>query len=155
VGAQAVYSSTQADTQYKCCQLILLQVKGTTMATKYHGFSTIDQVKKFKLTDFDLVKRDLLNHFSIRRGEKLLQPNFGSIIWNMLFEPLTEETKAILVEDIKRIVNYDPRINVNGVIIDQLENGLQIQVELLYLPTNMSDQLTLVFDNQSNSLSVS
>jgi phage baseplate assembly protein W len=125
------------------------------MATKYHGFSTIDQVKKFKLTDFDLVKRDLLNHFSIRRGEKLLQPNFGSIIWNMLFEPLTEETKAILVEDIKRIVNYDPRINVNGVIIDQLENGLQIQVELLYLPTNMSDQLTLVFDNQSNSLSVS
>jgi hypothetical protein len=73
----------------------------------------------------------------------------------MLFEPLTEETKAILVEDIKRIVNYDPRINVNGVIIDQLENGLQIQVELLYLPTNMSDQLTLVFDNQSNSLSVS
>jgi phage baseplate assembly protein W len=125
------------------------------MATKYYGFSTIDQVKKFKLTDFDLVKRDLLNHFSIRRGEKLLQPNFGSIIWNMLFEPLTEETKAILVEDIKRIVNYDPRINVNGVIIDQLENGLQIQVELLYLPTNMSDQLTLVFDNQSNSLSVS
>ena len=121
------------------------------MATKYYGFSTIDQVKKFKLTDFDLVKRDLLNHFSIRRGEKLLQPNFGSIIWNMLFEPLTEETKAILVEDIKRIVNYDPRINVNGVIIDQLENGLQIQVELLYLPTNMSDQLTLVFDNQSNS----
>ena len=125
------------------------------MATKYYGFSTIDQVKKFKLTDFDLVKRDLLNHFSIRRGEKLLQPNFGSIIWNMLFEPLTEETKAILVEDIKRIVNYDPRINVNGVIIDQLENGLQIQVELLYLPTNMSDQLTLVFDNQSTSLSVS
>ena len=125
------------------------------MATKYYGFSTIDQVKKFKLTDFDLVKRDLLNHFSIRRGEKLLQPNFGSIIWNMLFEPLTEETKAILVEDIKRIVNYDPRINVNGVIIDQLENGLQIQVELLYLPTTMSDQLTLVFDNQSNSLSVS
>ncbi len=125
------------------------------MATKYHGFSTIDQVKKFKLTDFELVKRDLLNHFSIRKGEKLLQPNFGSIIWNMLFEPLTEETKAILVEDIKRIVNYDPRINVNGVIIDQLENGLQIQVDILYLPTNMSDQLTLMFDNQSNSLSVS
>jgi phage baseplate assembly protein W len=125
------------------------------MATKYHGFSTIDQVKKFKLTDFDLVKRDLLNHFSIRKGEKLLQPNFGSIIWNMLFEPLTEETKAILVEDVRRIVNYDPRTNVTGIIIDQLENGLQIQVEIMYLPENMSSKLTLMFDNQSNALSVS
>jgi phage baseplate assembly protein W len=125
------------------------------MATKYHGFSTIDQVKKFKLTDFDLVKRDLLNHFSIRKGEKLLQPNFGSIIWNMLFEPLTEETKAILVEDVRRIVNYDPRTNVTGIIIDQLENGLQIQVEIMYLPENMSSKLTLIFDNQSNALSVS
>lgn len=125
------------------------------MATKYHGFSTIDQVKKFKLTDFDLVKRDLLNHFSIRKGEKLLQPNFGSIIWNMLFEPLTEETKAILVEDIRRIVNYDPRTNVTGIIIDQFENGLQIQVEIVYLPENMSSKMTLMFDNQSNALSVS
>jgi phage baseplate assembly protein W len=125
------------------------------MATKYHGFSTIDQVKKFKLTDFELVKRDLLNHFSIRKGEKLLQPNFGSIIWNMLFEPLTEETKAILVEDVRRIVNYDPRTNVTGIIIDQLENGLQIQVEIMYLPENMSSKLTLMFDNQSNALSVS
>ena len=55
------------------------------MATRYKGFSTIDQTKKFRLTDIDLVKRDLLNHFSIRKGEKLMTPNFGSIIWNMLF----------------------------------------------------------------------
>jgi hypothetical protein len=35
----------------------------------YRGFNTIGQTKKFRLTDLDLVKRDLLNHFQIRKGE--------------------------------------------------------------------------------------
>lgn len=122
------------------------------MTIRYHGFSTIDQVKKFRLTDLDLIKRDLLNHFSIRKGEKLMQPNFGSIIWNMIFEPLTPDTQALIIEDVQRIVNYDPRLNVNGVLIDEFEHGLQIQVDLTFLPDNRSDSLFLVFNNQSNTL---
>jgi phage baseplate assembly protein W len=58
------------------------------MPIRYRGFSTIGQTKKYRLTDLELIKRDLLNHFAIRKGEKLMDPNFGSIIWNMIFEPL-------------------------------------------------------------------
>jgi phage baseplate assembly protein W len=122
------------------------------MANKYHGFSTVNQVKKFKLTDLDLVKRDLLNHFAIRKGEKLMQPNFGSIIWNMLYEPMTPEVQAIITADIKRIVDYDPRLNVDGVLINELDYGLQIQIDLTYLPGNYSDRLTLQFDSQNRTL---
>ena len=43
------------------------------MAT-YTGFSTYNRLRKFRLTDFDLVRQDLFNHFSIRRGEKLMNP---------------------------------------------------------------------------------
>ena len=49
------------------------------MATRYRGFSTINQVKKFRLTDIELVKRDLINHFGIKKGQKLMNPEFGSI----------------------------------------------------------------------------
>jgi phage baseplate assembly protein W len=122
------------------------------MANKYRGFSTIDQVKKFRLTDLDLVKRDLLNHFAIRKGEKLMQPNFGSIIWNMLYEPLTPDVQAIITADIKRIVDYDPRLNVDGVLVNELDNGLQIQIDLTYLPGNYSDRLTLQFNSQNQTL---
>jgi phage baseplate assembly protein W len=125
------------------------------MVTKYKGFSTIDQSKKYRLTDLDLVKRDLLNHFSIRKGEKLMNPNFGSIIWNMLFEPLTADVKSTIVDDVKRIINYDPRLSVDNVIIDELDYGLQIQIDLTYLPGNYSDKLRLEFNNQTNSLSTS
>ena len=122
------------------------------MATRYHGFSTIDQVKKFRLADLELVKRDLLNHFAIRKGEKLMNPNFGSIIWSMIFEPLSADTKSLIIEDVKTVVSYDPRLRVDNVIIDQLDHGIQILVDLTFLPTNQSDVLRMLFDNQSNTL---
>jgi phage baseplate assembly protein W len=120
--------------------------------TRYKGFSTINQYKKFRLTDLDLIKRDLLNHFSIRKGEKLMNPEFGSIVWNILFEPLTADVKALIVEDIQRVVRYDPRVRIDNVLVDQFEYGLQIQLELTFLPDNLSDVLSLQFDRDTNSV---
>ena len=120
--------------------------------TRYKGFSTIDQYKKFRLTDLELIKRDLLNHFSIRKGEKLMNPEFGSIIWNILFEPLTADVKALIVEDIQRVVRYDPRVRIDDVLVDQLDYGLQVQLELTFLPDNLSDVLSLQFDRDTNSV---
>lgn len=125
------------------------------MATRYRGFSTIDQIKKFRLTDVELVKRDLINHFSIKKGQKLMNPNFGSIIWNMLYEPMTADVEATIIDDVKRIVNYDPRLRVDGVLINEFEYGLQIQIDLTFLPGNYSEQLRLDFNSTSNALAVS
>jgi phage baseplate assembly protein W len=120
--------------------------------TRYKGFSTIDQYKKFRLTDLDLIKRDLLNHFAIRKGEKLMNSEFGSIIWNLLFEPLTADVKALVVDDIQRVIGYDPRIRVDNVLVDQLDMGLQVQIELTVLPDNYSDVLSLQFDRELNTV---
>ncbi len=122
------------------------------MAIRYRGFSTVNQVKKFRLTDLDLVKQDLINHFSIKKGEKLMNPNFGSIIWSMLYEPLTAETKAIIVEDVKKVISYDPRLQVNGVLINELDHGLQLQIDLTFLPDNYASKLTLDFNNTNQSV---
>jgi phage baseplate assembly protein W len=122
------------------------------MVTRYRGFSTIGRTKKFRLTDLELVKRDLLNHFSIRKGEKLMDPNFGSIIWNMLFEPMTADVKSLIVEDVKQIIGYDPRLRVDGVLINELGSGLQIEIDLTFLPGDYSDTLSLQFDSTSNTL---
>lgn len=122
------------------------------MAIKYRGFSTINQTKKFRLSDMELVKRDLINHFSIRKGEKLMQPDFGSLIWSMLFEPLTSDVQAAVVDDIKRIVNYDPRVSVTQVLVNQLDNGLQVQIDLTFLQNNYVDSLTLNFDSTNSTL---
>lgn len=122
------------------------------MAVRYKGFSTINQYKKFRLTDFELIKRNLLNHFSIRKGEKLSDPQFGSIIWNMLYEPMTADVKSLIVEDVKKIANYDPRLRVDNILIDEFEYGLQMQIDMTFLPSNQSDRLYLQFNNKTNSM---
>jgi len=119
---------------------------------RYKGFSTISKYKKFRLTDLELVKRDLLNHFGVRKGEKLMNPEFGSIIWNMLYEPLTAETMAVILEDVKRIISYDPRLTIDNVLIDQFDYGLQLQIDLTFLPENYSERLTLDFNSSNNTL---
>jgi phage baseplate assembly protein W len=121
--------------------------------TTYKGFSTYNRFKKFRVTDEELVKQNLYNHFNTRQGEKLMQPKFGSIIWNMMFEPMNEETKGIIVEDVKRIVGYDPRIRTNNIIITQFDHGIQVELEIEFALTNRLSTLRLSFDNNSQQLS--
>jgi phage baseplate assembly protein W len=125
------------------------------MAIMYRGFSTVNRKKKFRLTDFELVRQDLINHFYIRKGEKLMNPGFGTIIWNVLHEPLTDNLKSIITTDIKNIVSSDPRLAVDRVMITEYDQGLQIDLELRYVQTNQSSLLNLQFDNQSNQLTAS
>lgn len=122
------------------------------MATFYKGFSTVGRNKKFRLTDFELVKQDLVNHFNIRKGEKLMNPEFGTIIWNVLYEPLTDDLKTVITTDIKQVISYDPRLSVESVIISEYEHGLQVEIELSYVQTNQINQLLLQFDRQSQQL---
>ena len=54
--------------------------------TTFVGFNTQNQYKKFTLVDFELVKRDLLNAFNIRQGQLPGRPEYGTVLWNYLFE---------------------------------------------------------------------
>ena len=124
------------------------------MAIMYKGFSTIGQNTKFRLTDFDLVKRDVLNHFYIRKGEKLMNPKFGTVIWNLLHEPFTDDLKSVIQADIKSIATYDPRVSFDNIIVTEFDQGIQILLELRYLQTNQSSLMNLQFNNNSKTLTV-
>jgi phage baseplate assembly protein W len=115
----------------------------------YKGFSSKENKSNFKLYDIDLVKQDLINHFHIKKGEKLENPNFGTIIWDLLFEPMTEEVRTLIAKDVEEIINYDPRIAVQTVNVDSTDQGIQITAELLYLPFNVSERMTFDFDRSN------
>ena len=117
----------------------------------YRGYSTKSGSRKTRLHDSDLIKQDLINHFNIRRGEKLMNPDFGTIIWDSLFEPFTEQLKTSIIEDVTRIVGYDPRLKVDSVLVDQYDNGLILELRLLYTNTNELENLKLNFDRSMAS----
>ena len=124
------------------------------MATMYKGFSTLVQNKKFRITDFELVRRDILNHFYIRKGEKLMNPSFGTIIWNVLHEPFTEDLKSVIQEDVKAIASYDPRVSFDNIVITEYDQGIQILLELRYLQTNQTSMMNMQFDNRSKTITL-
>lgn len=117
----------------------------------YKGFSSKESSNNYKLYDIDLVKQDLINHFYIRKGEKLENPEFGTVIWDMLFEQFTEDVKNIIAKDVEDIINYDPRITVNEVQIDTTDQGIRIEADIVYIPFNINERMTFNFD-KTNSI---
>lgn len=121
------------------------------MPILYKGFSTVGRSKHFRLTDFELVKQDITNHFNIRKGEKLNNPDFGTGIWDNIFDPLDDNTKQTIMNDVKKIISYDPRVAAQNVIVTEYDRGLQIEIELIYIQTNQIGTLQLQFDQQSRT----
>lgn len=116
----------------------------------YKGFNSSESKKNYKLYDADLVKQDLINHFYIRKGEKLENPEFGTVIWDILFEPFTEEVKNIISKDVETIINYDPRIQVNEIQIDSTDQGIRIQADITYIPFNINERMMFNFDKNNS-----
>ena len=103
--------------------------------------------------DYELVRADLLNHFNIRKGEKLENPEVGTIIWDSIFEPNTQATSDAIIADVRSIIEQDPRVELESVDVDYFEHGLQVSMSVLYRQLNVQEQLSLNFD-ETQSLSV-
>jgi phage baseplate assembly protein W len=120
----------------------------------YNGFSTINATSEnFALYDFELIKQDLINYFHIRKGERLMNPSWGTIIWDSLFEPMTEDLKEQIVSDVNNIINSDPRLVAKNVIVTTYESGIQIECILTYLPYNITQSMQLKFDQDNGIVS--
>lgn len=128
------------------------QSRQPAATTIYRGISTVNPENDgFRLYDVSIIKQDIINHFNIRQGEKLENPEFGTIIWDVLYEPLTESLKQAIVENIETIINSDPRVAVDRVIVDSYFNGIQIECVITFLDYSISEQMRLQFD-QANGL---
>lgn len=116
----------------------------------YKGLSTVSDSKKFTLNDIMLVKQDIVNHFHIRQGEKLENPEFGCIIWDLLFDQLTDNLRDLIAQTVSDIVNYDPRVNVENITVSQSEHGILVDCTLTYIQYNISESLTFNFDSRND-----
>ena len=120
------------------------------MAT-FKGFTTLDRVKApFTITDQELIKRDLLNEFYTKKGERVMRPNFGSIIWDLLMDPSDDSLVSAVTEDIQRIVAKESRVELLDLTVYVADHAISADVVLRYLPFNNSESLYLIFEKQIN-----
>lgn len=119
---------------------------------KIVGFSNSNTTcSSSTLSDLELAKQDLINHFRIAKGEKWTNPDFGTSIPYYLFEPLTEEIVEEIEEEVRAVINYDPRFELdnNFVSINYDEQSITLEVELNYIPLSQVTTLVVQFDREN------
>jgi phage baseplate assembly protein W len=121
----------------------------STNKSLFKGFSSKAEESNYKLYDFALIKQNLINRLSIRKGERVENPEFGTIIYDMLFEPLTNATKELIANDISENLNADPRISTSDIIVSEHGQGISVQATLTYIPYNITEKLSFNFDQNS------
>lgn len=116
----------------------------------YRGFSmyNYEQNRTHRIYDVEAVKIDLLNHIYTRKGSRLNMPTFGTSIPDLVMEQMDERTILELEEELRAVVNYDPRVrltddNALTVIADPDRNLLIAAIRLFYLELNYVDTLSL------------
>lgn len=106
--------------------------------------------KKYRITDEQLVILDFVNALNIPQGQKVGQPEYGTLLWTFLFEPNTADVQFKLEQEIKRVAGLDPRIILNTVKAFPQENGILLEVELAIAPFNEPQTINVFFNQGLN-----
>ncbi len=113
----------------------------------YRGYSSFEfeKSKTFTLRDIELVKLDLLNHIFTQSGTRVMMPTFGTIITELTFEPLDSETLDELYEQVKSVLDFDPRVETIKLVIvpDYDTNSVVVEASLFYIELDTVDEFNL------------
>ena len=79
------------------------------------------------------IKQAIKNLILTTPGEKLFQPDFGSKVNNLLFEPLDPFTADALEEEIiNTIKQHEPRVQLENVFVTHVYEGNKINITIEY-----------------------
>ncbi|MGN6352886.1 MAG: GPW/gp25 family protein [Parafilimonas sp.] len=94
-----------------------------------------------ELTSDELdIQRSLQILLATKKGERVMQPDYGCNLDEMVFEPMTTTFKTYIREMIRTaIIYYEARINLNNVTVDdsrQTEGVIVIALDYTIRTTN-------------------
>lgn len=124
----------------------LVQPKRVVRNPYFVGFNTVNQSRPpYSLTNIELIKRDLNNHFATPMGSRVMLPGFGTRIYDFLFDPFDEETKNAIIEDAVRVVSEEPRVELESIDVFSEDQALTIAMILIFKPESITDSLFVSF----------
>lgn len=112
---------------------------------RFTGFSTKNKSAiNHVLTGKDLIIEDLMNHIMTRKGERVMMPTFGSIVHEMIFEPLTPMITSMIEEDLRSIVEQEPRLTLDFINVSDTDHTVTVSLTVSII--NEDEPVTLKID---------
>ncbi len=94
--------------------------------------------------------------FLTRPGERVMHPDYGCALRDLVFEPMNDETVAAIKSTIRRaVVFFEPRIDLLNIDVNETDwiNGwLSIQLEYEVRSTNSRHNIVLPFYQSEGTL---
>lgn len=124
---------------------------------RYRGFSTqawVGGKGRLYETDVEIVKQDLMNHFNTRYGERVHMIAFGSRRTEFEFELMVQESVDELKNDVRRVINADPRValvDIQAYAVSEV-NTIIIAATLNFLELNVIDVLNIEYQGGASSV---
>ena len=103
-------------------------------------------------TSINQAKSNLQNLILTKKGERLMQPEFGCDIWKIIFEPIIEgDIESKIENSILDAVNaWLPYLNIDTILFDYDDNDIdtnKIQLEIQFsLKSNSSVGASVIID---------
>jgi uncharacterized protein len=115
------------------------------------GFSwpmEVDHTGSIKLTDSaEDLDRSITIVLLTAPGERVMRPQFGCRIWDLLFEPITPNLLGLISEAVRdALAQWEPRITVEQVnpAADEDQDGL-VRIQIVYRVRATNDRRNLVY----------
>tara|TARA_B100000123_G_C25709132_1_gene419033 strand:+ start:911 stop:1285 length:375 start_codon:yes stop_codon:yes gene_type:complete len=116
--------------------------------TSFVGYSSKNKLKgPFTLRDVDLSVADFVNHLETRKGSRVMLPEFGSILPELVMEPFTADLVEQIKSEVLEIAQEDPRLSINNVQVEQVEQAVSIKINAMYVPTKEEKTIDLLYEN--------
>ncbi|HYD10152.1 MAG TPA: GPW/gp25 family protein [Acidimicrobiales bacterium] len=90
------------------------------------------------------IDRSIVMVLSTARGERLMRPQFGCAIWDLLFEPINANTLGLMAQAVRdALAQWEPRIEVELVETEPEES--QVNISITYKVRVTNDRRNLVY----------
>ena len=124
----------------------LVQKTRINRAPYFVGFNTVGQPNPpYNLNNIALIKRDLENAFATPLGSRVMLPNFGTRIYDYLFDPFDQYTKESIIADAVNVIRSEPRVELVSIDAFQEDQALTVAMVLLFKPESITDNLFVIF----------
>jgi uncharacterized protein len=80
-------------------------------------------------------------------GERVMRPQFGCRIWDLLFEPINANTLGLMAEAVRDTVSqWEPRVELEECnVVPDAQNPSRVLIDLRYRVRSTNDRRNLVF----------
>ena len=86
-------------------------------------------------------------HLLTAPGERLMRPNFGCRIWELMFEPINANTLGLMAVAVREALGqWEPRVDVENVVVEPVDDADgKVLINIVYRVRANNDRRNLVY----------